>query len=91
MIEKINTVAYKLQLPEGSQVHPVFHISLLKKVVKEGIISQPLPIDLNEEWELHVEPETIIDSKQKENGTVEALVRWKNLPTFEDSWEDLAK
>lgn len=45
IIAKINDVAYKLQLPPEAAVHPVFHVSQLKRALLPGIpVATQLPI-----------------------------------------------
>lgn len=36
MLEKIGPIAYNLQVPSSATIHPIFHVSLLKKKVGEG-------------------------------------------------------
>ena len=85
VIQRIGEVAYKLELPEDSKIHPVFHISLLKKVVKPTSSPQPLPTTLNKNWELQVQPEKIMQSRISENGRKEVLIKWQDLPHHEAS------
>jgi hypothetical protein len=86
--DKIGSVAYKLALPSGSKVHPVFHVSLLKKVKgNHNLLSSPLPPsdeDLRE-------PEMILDRRLKNIGkrTIwQVLVKWRGWPAELATWED---
>jgi hypothetical protein len=42
VLQKICTMAYKLELPASSRVHPVFHVSCLKKVIGNKIPVQTI-------------------------------------------------
>ena len=50
--KQIGLVAFELDLPPASKIHPVFHASLLKKAVAATANPQPLPPMLSEDLEL---------------------------------------
>lgn len=88
ILQKIGAVAYKLELPANAKIHPVFHISLLKKQVgTKPIVSQQLP-SLDEEGVL--QPIAILDSKER-GKKLEVLILWHGLSPAEATWEELSK
>ena len=80
ILGRIGKVAYRLQLPEGSRVHPVFHVSLLKlKVGGHDSTSGLLP-------ELPLipkpEPERVVNHRTK-GQREKVLVAWRGEPDEE--------
>ena len=69
-------------------VHDIFHISLLTKAPRDTIPGRtptvPLPIIVDSEEEMEVEE--ILDSRIR-NKQLQYLVKWKDLPSAENSWE----
>ena len=53
MLKKIGTMAYKLELPEASRLHPVFHVSCLNKVIGDKLPVPTILLELDEEGKLY--------------------------------------
>lgn len=91
VLQKIGSMAYKLELPATSRVHPVFHVSCLKKIIGDKIPIQTIFLEFDEEGKVILEPEKNYETRTKQlrNRVItEYLVKWKN-PLVEDStWED---
>ena len=52
MLLNIGTMGYKLELPTSSRVHPVFHVSCLKKVIGDKLLVQTIFPELDEEGKI---------------------------------------
>ncbi|KAF2320421.1 hypothetical protein GH714_027462 [Hevea brasiliensis] len=91
VLERVGKLAYKLELPVGSKVHPVFHVSLLKQHIGDTFpVSDVLPL-LSDDGEAILEPATILDTRWIRRGSrtiQESLVLWKHLPQEDATWEN---
>ncbi|KAL0535485.1 hypothetical protein IC582_029816 [Cucumis melo] len=87
IVERIGPVAYRLQLPESSKIHPVFHVSQLRKMVGHHEGSQPTIQFVDENYVWKSDPEEAVDYRETVAGQWEVLVCWKGLPKHEASWE----
>lgn len=88
---RIGEVAYELELPASSKIHNVFHVSCLKKALGQQVISSTDLPPLDEEGHLVLVPEEIIDVRERKlrNRVIkEYLVRWKDLPAKDATWEN---
>jgi hypothetical protein len=79
------------ELPASSRLHPVFHVSCLKKVIGNKIPVQTIFPELDEEGKIILELEVVTETRirQLRNQSIsEYLIKWKNLPAEDSTWED---
>ena len=84
--DRVGRLAYRLRLPESmSGIHPVFHVSMLRKCLTEGMIpTVPDDLEVLKDATFKVAPERIVDSRIKK-------LRRKELKLVKVQWTDNEK
>jgi hypothetical protein len=87
VIARIGSVAYKLDLPPSSSVHPVFHVSQLKHSAGPFPVSSTLPADTAA---LQV-PEAILQRRwtEADPSVEQVLIKWTGMSPALATWENL--
>ncbi|KAJ4718791.1 Ty3/gypsy retrotransposon protein [Melia azedarach] len=87
VLQRIGKVAYKLELPASSRIHPVFHVSLMKKKVGEEQVQTQLPLMDVADEKLIPTPQAVLDRRVRKRKH-EVLIHWHGLSPAEATWED---
>ena len=80
--EKTEPVNIKIQLPRDARVHPNFHISMIEPADQSTPLQETFHYQPEEEQEFKAEQ--ILKRKDQRY-----LVKWKNYPDSENTWEPL--
>lgn len=89
MTRRVGEVAYELELPVDSNIHNLFHESLLEKALGHNVVpSTNLPV-LDDDGKLVLVFDAILDTRDcMLSRTIrEYLACWKNLPIEDVTWE----
>lgn len=93
VLQKIGMVAYKLQLPKGSHIHPSFNYSFLKPFHSSSSTSEPAvelpPTTIGNQPV--IAPLAIINTRWHYTSSEPkplVLVQWKGWPPENTTWED---
>ncbi|KAA0051188.1 ty3-gypsy retroelement transposase [Cucumis melo var. makuwa] len=82
-------IAYKLDLPSIAAIHPVFHVSQLKRALGDHTQVQQLDSYLTENHEWMTQLDEVYRYRKNPNtNDWEVLISWKGLPPHEATWED---
>ena len=86
--EVLNPLNYRLELPKSWRIHPVVHVTLLSPY-KDNMTHGPNyltpPPDIIE-GQPEYEVEAIISHRRQGRGHA-YLIKWKDYPTAENTWE----
>lgn len=84
ILSKIGTVAYKVELPSTSAIHPVFDVSQLKKALASSDTVAQLPSHLDGLQIL----ECVLHHRMSPDGVSQILIKWSGMPRSLATWED---
>jgi hypothetical protein len=90
VLKHVGSVAYQLALPSQSKLHPVFHVSCLKKVIGTKCQTQTSLPELDEEGSIWLQPQAVLDQREhrlRQCTIKEVLVQWKDTTPEDATWE----
>lgn len=91
ILQRVGIVAYKLELPLGTRIHPVVHVSQLKKhIPPSSSVSSDLS-SVGVDPLLMVAPAAVVERRTVLRGasTVPQMcIQWQGLPSSMTTWED---
>ncbi|KAG8661120.1 hypothetical protein MANES_02G212292v8 [Manihot esculenta] len=91
VLSRVGAVAYKLRLPAACSIHPVFHVSMLKKKLGGEGISPVIDLPATQEAEMLITREKILATRKitsRQETVLQGLVKWLNLSVEDATWED---
>ena len=92
LLQKIGYVASKLELSPSSRIHPVFHVSCLKKFLGTNIKGQTILPEMDNEGSIFLDPEAVLNkcTRQLRSRSITAvLIQWHGMQPEDATWEPL--
>ncbi|CAA7402015.1 unnamed protein product [Spirodela intermedia] len=86
--ERVSLLAYCLQLPPTAQLHPIFHVSQIKKAIGEAHHSILLPPQLDADLNWNISPQQVLNICSTTEET-KAVVQLDHFPKEEATWESV--
>lgn len=90
ILKRIGPVAYKLELPAGAKIHPVFHVSLLRRRVGDTEVVHPTLPPYDDDGLPMLFLVAILQVRHSDAGC-EVLVQWSGLEKEDATWEPLTE
>jgi hypothetical protein len=90
VLKHVGQVAYQLAFPSHSNIHHVFHVSCLKKVIGTKCQTQTNLPNLDEEGSIWLQPQVFLDHSEFRlhwRTIKEVLVWWKDTTPADATWE----
>lgn len=91
ILQRLGSVAYKLQLPEGTRVHPVFHVSQLKRALGTNDVAKQLPSAFDSGFSVDYKPKQVLAVRRTHTGEEirqQVFIHWEGQSEEDATWED---
>lgn len=92
ILQRLGSVAYELALPDTARIHPVFHVSKLKKYYGNQHLVTPSLDPSVIGTRVALQPAQVLGARELQTPTgrcKQLLIHWVGLPAVEATWEEI--